>query len=91
MVIFEKFLGGEIEIQEASPPSDIIWENRQLSKGQRCFRGTISFGIIAFMLFVSGIIIFICSSFSTKLKTKYPNIVCDGQHGFLAREYGADW
>jgi len=92
MVIFDKFLGGEIEIHEASPPSDIIWENRQLSRNQRLFRGSVSFGVIAIMLFISGIIIFLCSSFSTQLKTKYPNIVCDGDHGFLASEYGkTDW
>jgi hypothetical protein len=43
------------------------------------------------MLFLSGIIIFLCSTFSTQLKKKYPNIVCDGDHGFLSREYGKDW
>lgn len=87
MVVFDKFLGGEIQIQEAAAPSDIIWENRQLSWKERFFRGSVAVAIICLMLLASGAIIFVCSSLSFKLKNKYPNIICSGDHGFLQTEY----
>jgi len=91
MVKFSKFLGGEIEIEGASAPSDIIWENRMLSWKTRCQRGTVSIIIIAILLFGSGVIMTICSSLSFSLKNKYPNLHCTGEHGFFNTEYDSNF
>lgn len=91
MVKFDKFLGGEIQIEAAAAPSDIIWENRQLSWNQRFIRGSVATLIISIMLLLSGVVIFLCQTTSLHLKNKYPNIPCAGDHGFLQTEYEGSW
>jgi len=91
MVRFDKFLGGEINIEGAAAPSDIIWENRELSWKQRCVRGSVAVFAIGIMLLLSGVVIFLCQTTSLKLKNKYPSIPCAGENGFLATEYDMDW
>ena len=66
----------EIEIQEASEPSDIIWENRQITPAQRTKKGIIVFIIVALMLAVSFVIIFVLTNMSNEAVNKYP-IVTD--------------
>lgn len=63
-----------IDIEEASEPTDIIWENRQYTPWQRTVAAiwvTIS---ITLMLFVSFVIIFYCSNVSNAAISKYPVI-----------------
>ena len=64
----------EIEIQPASEPSDIIWENRHFTTCERMKRKAIVYSIISLMLFASFIIIFILQSTSDKALQKYPII-----------------
>jgi hypothetical protein len=90
MVKFDKFLGKPIDLQEASEPSDIIWENREYSERERNFKRVISFLIIFSMLVASAAIIYFCSIKSLQLKTKYPHLECFGNEGFINREYGSD-
>ena len=72
MLKYDQFLGGEVEIEEASEPTDIIWENRAFSPSQRNIRRVIVSLIIIFMLCCSGLIIFKCSVRSQMLKARYP-------------------
>ena len=72
MLKYDQFLGGEIEIEEASEPTDIIWENRALTPSQRNIRRVIVYMIIIFMLCCSGAIIFKCSVTKQILKARYP-------------------
>ena len=90
MVKFNKFLDGDIFMKKASGPSDIIWENRELSDNTRLFRGIIAFLIISFMLVVSGVIIYKLNYASSDLKGKYPNIHCFDHHGFFASMYSSN-
>ena len=71
-----------IEIQSASEPSDIIWENRSFTEYQRNVKRIISYIIILILLAISGTVIYLCSSTSTDLKTRYPatNCLADAQN-----------
>jgi hypothetical protein len=73
---YEKFLGSEIELQEASEPTDIIWENRSITPRSRSIKRVVVYSIIAAMLTVSAAIIYTCTTISTGLKTKYPKVDC---------------
>ena len=80
----------ELEIQEASEPSDIIWENRHFTPSDRnkkaCVVGTIMF----LMLTASFVVIFILSDVSARALAKYPLVAdcsllagVDDEHTFL--------
>lgn len=74
---FKFWLGDEtIEIQAASEPSDIIWENRAFTPNQRRVKAAIVFVIIAILLIGSGVLIFWLSDYSTKMINKYPITDC---------------
>ena len=62
----------EIEIQEASEPSDIIWENRHFTPADRNKKACIVYTIMFLMLTASFIVIFICSDVSATALAKYP-------------------
>ena len=66
----------EIEIQQASEPSDIIWENRHFSDAQRYSKSLIAWIIILLLLGISFIMIFLCSQYSVKMLLKYPVVNC---------------
>lgn len=70
----------QLEIQEASEPTDIIWENRFYSENTRNFRRVIVWTIIGIMLAMSGAIIFFMTNYSLKLKFKYPKVDCEIFH-----------
>ena len=72
----DKLLEEEIEIQPASEPSDIIWENRSFSPEQRTTKRIIMAIIILIALAVSFSIIFAASKASLAKKEKYPKINC---------------
>ena len=64
--------GYKIEIQEASEPSDIIWENRQFTPEERRRKELCTFIGIALMLLASFMVIFKLSDISNKAIEKYP-------------------
>jgi hypothetical protein len=72
-----KFLGVNIEIKEASEPTDIIWENRHYSAGSRNIKRFVVYIMILIMLCISAAFIFYFTKVSTKLKNKYPRVNCD--------------
>lgn len=81
---YGKFLGKEIELQEASEPTDIIWENRSITPNQRTVKRFIVYFIILIMLTISAAIIFICTISANNKKFRYPKANCD----LIASEYG---
>ena len=82
----KKWLGEhEIEIQPASEPSDIIWENRHFTPMDRKKKECIVWTILAFMLFGSFIVIYICESYSNSLLALYPPMLpadCEKLSGY---------
>lgn len=68
--------GQKFELQEASEPSDIIWENRHFTPRQRTKKRCIIYFIIVILLCISGAIIFFATNYSLKLKFKYPAVKC---------------
>ena len=69
----KKWLGDhEIEIQAASEPSDIIWENRHFSPMDRKKKECIVWSILTFLLLISFVVITICETYSQSLLQLYP-------------------
>ena len=64
----------EIEVQEASEPSDIIWENRHFTPTQRFKKELVVCGVMILMLVGSFCLIFYCSNVSAAALGKYPPI-----------------
>ena len=58
---YDKLLGCPLEIDDASEPTDIIWENRHFTAWERTQRTTIVVGIISGLLFASFIMLFYLS------------------------------
>lgn len=94
--IYDKLLGEEIELQEASEPTDIIWENRSFTPRERTIKRFVVYTIIFFMLTVSGSIIYSLTKTTNKLKAKYPPAPCNmfediysGEDGFATWEHEA--
>jgi len=70
-------LGQDIDVQGASEPTDIIWENRKFSdKDRRRKRWCVGI-IVALMLMCSGIFIYVFTLKSLAAKEKYPAVDCD--------------
>lgn len=67
------FFGHEIELQEAAEPSDIIWENRMYTEGQRRKR-TLEAAIVIFIsLMISLVLIIMVTVIGNTYKFKYGN------------------
>ena len=73
---YSKFLGEDIEVQEASEPTDIIWENRSFTPQQRTIKRFVVYFVIVVMLCISAAIIFTCTIQSNAKKFKYPKVLC---------------
>jgi len=70
----------EIEVQAASEPSDIIWENRHFTPNQRMKKSIVVYLIITILLLASFVVIFIFSNISAAALAKYPVIAdCSAQ------------
>ena len=67
----------ELNIEGASEPSDIIWENRHFTDGDRLKKKMIVIVIMALLLLSSFCLIYICASYSLKLLTVYPDVACE--------------
>lgn len=65
-------LGYPLQIDDASEPTDIIWENRHFTSMERLKRTIIVVGIIAVLLFLSFILLFTLSVTSSKIAGQYP-------------------
>jgi hypothetical protein len=65
-------LNGDLDIQKASEPTDIIWENRHYLPITRNLRRVIVYSVILIALSISAFIIYKCSSYGNYLKNKYP-------------------
>lgn len=65
---YRTFLGSEIDVKQASEPSDIIWENRHFTKGARLFRTLIVSFIVFLMLCVSFFLIYTAQKTSLAMK-----------------------
>lgn len=72
-----KFCGVELGIEEASEPTDIIWENRHFTPMDRFYRALIVVAGVLGLLFLSFIIIFVLSVYSVQSSLKYPSVNCD--------------
>lgn len=66
----------EIEIQPASEPTDIIWENRSFTPEQRNIKRFMMAVIVLIALALSFSIIFAASKASLAKKEKYPKVNC---------------
>ena len=72
-----KWLGNHsIEVESASEPSDIIWENRHFTPAQRLKKKLIVFLVICLLLLCSFRVIFLCSSISLGMLELYPDVEC---------------
>src|SRR5438132_2293911 len=69
-------LGEPLQIDDASEPTDIIWENRRFTTWERTKRSLIVCCVIALLLFCSFIIIFSLSLKNSQITNKYPTTQC---------------
>jgi hypothetical protein len=67
----------EIEIQKASEPSDIIWENRHFTPTQRLKKAIIVVLTIGFALLLSFVVVFVSRQYSATVAAKYPPVNCE--------------
>lgn len=79
-------LGQDFRFEEASEPTDIIWENRHFTKKEYMFRELIAFLVIALLLMGSFGIIFAISTYSAKMAAVFPPQECAG----VESAYGSD-
>lgn len=75
---YRTFLGSEIEVDGASEPTDIIWENRHFTNRDYFFRQLWAFIIIGVLLAASVYVIYIISAFSAGMAAVFPPVDCDG-------------
>jgi hypothetical protein len=73
---YNKFLGQEIDLQDSSEPTDIIWENRSFTPQTRALKRIVVYFIIVVMLCISAAIIIKCTLESNARKFKYPQVLC---------------
>ena len=73
---FDTFLGSTIDVQQASEPSDIIWENRHFTSGQKFLRTVVVSFAVFCMLCVSFACIFTAQKTAIAMKQKYPKQNC---------------
>jgi hypothetical protein len=59
-------------VDEASEPTDIIWENRSFTQWERFRRTLIVVGIVFILLCGSFVVVFKCSQEANKPLLKYP-------------------
>ena len=65
-----------IQVEKASEPSDIIWENRHFTEGDRLKKKLIVILLMILLLFTSFCMIYLGASFSLKLLRVYPDVAC---------------
>lgn len=87
-------LGMPFEVKNASEPTDIIWENRQLSTRDYLVRELTATTIVGVLLFLSFLVIYNISDYSAKMAAIFPPTDCESiketYTGDLFREYAKD-
>ena len=73
---YNKLLDGYIDLKQAVEPSDIIWENRNMTSSARLKRAFIIFIVIGSILVMSFVLIFWISRHVSRLAEKYPMQNC---------------
>ena len=73
----------DIELTQATEPTNIIWENRPFTPKQRRSRACVSISIILGLLVISFAIILFCKLFVMKMQSKYPKVDCEN----IERQY----
>lgn len=69
-------LGENLYFTKATEPTNIIWENRQVTKAESFKRLIVVFALIVLMILVSFSLIFLCMSYSVKANQRYPAVDC---------------
>ena len=90
MAKYDSFLGQKdgLKFKSVTEPTDIIWENRSVTRTTRLTRRIISYIAILLMLTLSGLAIFKLQITSLALKLKYPPKDCLSEgKGFMFTEY----
>lgn len=83
-------LGEELNIEAASEPTDIIWENRHFTQWDRVKRASIVIGVICVMLCISAVSIYYLTAYSTSLYYQYPIVACDGFYASFGNGAGTE-
>ena len=73
---YDKFLSQHIYVKDAAEPTDIIWENRNYTRGERNIKKLAVAFIIFILLCISFSSIFLCQKASLAKKNKYPKVNC---------------
>ena len=81
-----KLLGMPMKFKQASEPTDIIWENRHLTKGDIRSRELVAFLIIGFLLFLSFLFIFKVSRVSAGIAKVFPAVSCEAIEANYGKE-----
>ena len=76
---YDKLLGEPLDINDASEPTDIIWENRHFTAWDRTQRTTVVVIIISALLFASFILLFYLSVIAQTAANKYPITQCNAK------------
>ena len=71
-------LGDEMFFQDASEPTDIIWENRHFTAADYVKRQAIAFLVVCVVLAISFFTIFKISTYSAKVASVFPPVDCEG-------------
>lgn len=75
------------KIKEAAEPSNIIWENRQISKAERVTRSQIACAVMVVVLALSFAAVFFAQVKINALQDKYPEQNCEKiQSKYVGRE-----
>ena len=73
---YRTLLGEPVLIEEASEPTDIIWENRRFTAWDRFIRTCLVILVVGVILSLSFVVIFRCSQEASKPLLKYPSLNC---------------
>jgi len=73
----KKFYGKNLEFLDASEPTDIIWENRYLTRNAIFWREICAWIVIAILMTGSFFIVFYISGLSAKIARVFPTVDCE--------------
>lgn len=82
----KKFYGKNLEFLDASEPTDIIWENRYLTRKAIFWREICAWIVIAILMSGSFVIVYYVSGLSAKIARVFPTVDCDT----LLANYGSE-
>ena len=86
-----ELLGQTMTFKNATEPTDIIWENRHYTAWDYQKRSCMAMMCVAFLLFLSFLLIFAISTYSAKIANVFPPVECSGivkaYEGDLLRDF----